>query len=338
MDLMSANAFALLAATPSDWRHGLGKDSKAMMLSFRRLAHRWHPDHCADPKAAEVFARLQKARQEWGQIGKSKVQIFRTDRGTRLEMKYSHAFTDELGETYIGHRTLLTAYLKNLKDLADMAAVAPHLWSFSTPSMREQIAPLLPQAVTVHLTPDRVIHVSARDPALIRLADLMAHLGQLDPKHVAWIGSGLWNLACYFEHIGLAHQAISIDNLWLDPAAHRVALLGGWAYAGGVNQRWVALPGRSQRLASQSMLDRKVHTVALDHVLIRALLRELLGDASGMRAPTDVPPAMAAFARLPASGSAVAQYAAWKQALVTSFGKPQFVELALPPSLIYPEN
>ena len=335
---MHANASELLAATPTEWRTSLGKTVEAMRLTFRRLAHRWHPDHNADPQAGEVFARLQAARLAWKEAARPKVQTFSTDRGTRLEMRYATAYAHELGDTYIGMRTVLNAYSLSEADLAARAARADQLWRFANDAMRAQIRPLLPHAVTVHTTLDRVVHVSSRDPALIRLADLMAHLGRLDPQHVAWIGSGLWNLACYLEYSQIGHQAIGMDTVWVDPANHRVALLGGWAYAGRLGERWAALPGRTLGLASSAMLKRKVQDATLDHTLIRALLRELLGDASGMHKAVSTPDALAAFTRQPAGGTAVAQYTAWKQALVRSFGPPKFVEMALPPSHVYQEN
>lgn len=338
MNLMTANASDLIAASAEDWRRGMGKTVEAMTMNFRRLAKRWHPDRCVDPRSGEVFARLQAARRAWKTASDPKIQVFHTTRGTRLEMRHVKVFPHELGETYIGHHTLMTAHPLDVADLAARASQAPTLWSFRTAAMRAQIAPSLPHAVTVHTTPDRVVHVSSRDPALIRLADLTANLGRLDPHHVAWIGSGLWNLACYLEHINVVHQAINQENVWVDPVNHRVAILGGWAYAGIIGSPWTALPGSTLHWTPQAMRDQKVHLAALDHILIRALLRELLGDPSGMLGSSNTPKALTTFARLPVSGSAVAQYAAWKQALETSFGKPRFVELNIPPSLIYPEN
>jgi hypothetical protein len=338
MDLMTATAAQLLAASPGDWRRGLGASAAAMRQLVRRLAQRWHPDHSPDPQAAEVFARLQEERRRWTQAAAPKEKVWTTAAGQAWALRYLLGFDQEWGPAYIGRRVWVETFAPDNADLALRAQAPDRLWTFASDAMRTQIFPCLPVAATLHRMEDQVVLVHPRDPGLIRLTDLMTHLGSVPPVHVAWIGSGLWNLACYLEFANLGHQAIQADTIWVDPALHRVALLGGWAYAGRLGERWAALPAHTLRWAPSAIRSAAVQSAALDHELIRALLRTLLGDPQGQNFPSDVPSALAAFARLPAGGTAVTQYAAWKQACVASFGKPTFVKLDLLPSLIYPEN
>lgn len=338
MDLMTATAPQLLAASSADWRRGLGASAAAMRQLVRRLAQRWHPDHNADPQAADVFARLQQERRQWTQAATPKEKTWTTPEGARWSLRYLATFDQELGPAYIGRRLWVETYALAHADLAARALQAPQGWRFATPAMRDQILPCLPQAATDHRMVDQVVVVHPRDPGLIRLTDLMTHMGSVPPVHVAWIGSGLWNLACYLEFAGLGHQAIHPDTVWVDPSQHRVALLGGWAYAGRLGERWRALPGQTLRWTPSQVRARTCQSATLDHELIRAVLRTLLGDPQGLAFPPDIPLPLADFARLPASGTAVQQYAAWKQACVASFGKPKFVKLDLSSTLIYPEN
>jgi hypothetical protein len=338
MDLFTATATTLLNATAQEWRVGLGATIETAHLNARRLVRQWHPDYCADPQAGDVFARIQKARAAWSVGGSGQIRTIPTGRGSRLDIRYRTSFTHELGETYIGARTLVTVYPERVNDLAQRAAQVARLFRFASSDMTTQMTPLLPQAVQVHTTSDQVVHVSARDPALVRLTDLTAYLGHLPARHVAWVGSGLWHLACYLQYAGVAHQAISPDHIWVDPRTHRVALLGGWAYALAIGDTWAALPQASVQAAPRALLQARAGDGGLDHILIRDTLRALLINPQGQLWDASTPDALVAFTRLPAGGTASAQYAAWKQALHTSFGPPKFVELDVSPSLIYPEN
>lgn len=351
MDLLTAPASALLAASDAVWVAGLGPTRAARRLTVRRLAQRWHPDHCAAPEAGAVFARLQEIRRRAATddraaprgAARSVFESGPSPEGKRWTMPYAVKETTELGTLYIGRATILEAMDLGNADLAERAAAQTARFSFASKDMEAQMVPCLPRPATVHRTATAVLVVRPRDPNLVRLADLTAHGTRtasagggagtplLPPEHVAWIGSGLWNLACYLEHTNRAHPAINASTVWVDTARHRVALLGGWSYAGTVGEKWVALPAAALADAPPAWRDTPVHRTALGAIQIRRLLRDLLGDPAGMGPlPSGVPAPLAVFARAPAAGSAREQYRSWKETLVAAFGPPKFVPWTLP--------
>jgi hypothetical protein len=351
MDLLAASATDLLAAPDSLWEAALGAVASDRLVTLRRLAGRWHPDHCAEPEAAAVFARIQFQRRRV--IGTARVlapdrrateahPVFESTMaadGRRWTMPYLAAYADELGTVYIGHRTLLEVIPLDLADLAEHGAAQTARWTFVSNEMEKQMRPCLPAPATVHRTPESVLVVRPRDPGLVRLADVVAHIVTIPPEHVAWIGSGLWNLACYLEYAHRAHPVIDASTVWIDTTRHRVSLLGGWAYAGAIGERWMALPASALADVTPVWRADPVQRSALGHIKIRRLLRELLGDITGMGPVTTSAIApLVAFARSPAAGTAVDQYRSWKKAVEATFGPSRFSAWDLPTNLIYPEN
>lgn len=331
MNLMSATPETLLTVPLMELWAGLGHTSEEAQHTWRQLAQRWHPDRSREPQASAVFARLASAHRTWRPKTLASALTLATAAGTVLTLHHRHAFDHELGQTHVGQGHVLELYASPHADLGQSAATHLTHLPFLTPAMRNQMGLSLPSQAVSHLLADgRVALVFTKAAGLLRLADVVHHVGLLDPRHVAWIGSGLWNLACYLQAVGWTHQAIQADTVWVDPATHRVALLGGWAYAGPEGTPWTALPAASVQAASLAVRAHRRHAAVLDHELIQALLRQLLPPAS--------PAALLLSARLPAGGTAVEQYRAWKQALHTSFGPPAFVPWDLSPTTLYPEN
>ena len=310
-------------------------------IAYRRLVHRWHPDHSRDPKAHEVFIHLQGLYAAAGIDPAPLREVLFEDaqgRQFRFQARSEHAFA--LGNWYRGkgsialrtqphHRALHEAYRSTVAGLP-----------YPTDLMRQQMAPQLPdvRAALHGATGDLLI--VRKDPDAIWLPDLAQHLlarGEtLDPRHVGWILNSLHNIACYLSHARVAHHGITPQAVWVNPQKHSVQLLGGWFHALPFGQAISSLPAEVARIAPRSCLREKIASQRLDQESIRAVGRWLLGDASGQRMHPDTPSAMVSALRLPAPGTAVEEYQRWKQALQASFGPPKFVPLELSTHDIYP--
>jgi hypothetical protein len=205
--------------------------------------------------------------------------------------------------------------------------------------MRTTLEPLLPKLVASPWGATGGLLVIRHDAGAVRLRDVLtAHAAPLDPRHVAWILSGLFNLACYLEYRKLAHQAITLESVWIQPARHEVALLGGWFHALPFGQTLTSLPAASAELASSRYLSQRRAGPSLDLELIRAVGRELLGDRRGQRLPAGAAPAPMRDFLLGMPSSALNDYRTWKQVLVASFGPPTFVPMPVSAKEIYKES
>lgn len=310
-------------------------------LAYRRLMHRWHPDHNPDPQAHQVFIHLQDLYQAAGSHGPAFCSVeFQDHQGRlfRFQARAEQRFA--LGKWYRGrgtiafavdpvHEALMDAYERHVRGL-----------SYPTPAMGEQISPLLPRLHASLKGASGGFLVVRKDPEAIWLPDLVEHIqrtGQaLDPRHVGWILNGLHNIACYLSHARIAHNGITPGAIWINPGNHTVQLLGGWFHSLPFGHALHSLPAEVARCAPRSCLREKIAGARLDMESIRNTGRWLLGDVSGQRMHPTTPDAMVSALRLPAPGTAVEEYHRWKQALQASFGAPKFVPLELSHHDVYP--
>jgi len=315
----------------------------AVKREYRALAWAWHPDRNPAAEAAQVFAHLgglyraaveKLARGIWHAPGL--FQCTAPDGAVHMIRYHArHAF--ELGEMLLGRTAIAFVVRREFADLYDNAGRAIGRFRFADAGMRAQMAPCLPAATTI-ATPDGPVMLVDKAPDLVLLRDLLDHLGgALAPRHVAWVLSSLYNLACWLDHAGLTHNAIGLDTVLVSPAAHRCALLGGWWYAARRGDRLRALPARSAALAPPDMLRARSADPRLDLELIRATGRALLGDETGSRLARErrAPRPLVDWLRCAASDAALDDYRAWGPVLEASFGARRFVELGVTASDIY---
>lgn len=313
---------------------------------YRKLVQRWHPDRNPDPRAQDVFIRIQSlhAVASGGRPVTPAATFEVTDvsgRQFRFQGQAQEAF--ELGHWGRAAHTLAYRVSKDNGDLFENYIRRTKALGFATPAMRTGLAPLLPEVIGAPWGPDGGLVVIKRAPEAVRLRDLHRHTqdaqGRMDPLHVAWIISNLFNLACYLEYQGLAHHAIDLDSLWVVPERHEVALLGGWFYATRFGEALTALPTASLNMAPASYLANKKAAQGFDLELIRAVGRELLGDRRGQRlTEKQAPKPFVEFLQLPSKSSAVDDYRHWKEVLKASFGPPMFVPMNVSATQIYKEN
>ena len=52
--------------------------------------------------------------------------------------------------------------------------------------------------------------------------------GPLDPKHIAWIVSRMENICCLFAFSDISYNALSLNNILINPRTHEAFFFGGW--------------------------------------------------------------------------------------------------------------
>jgi len=143
------------------------------------------------------------------------------------------------------------------------------------------------------------------------------------------------NAACLFEYNGIAHNGITMDTVFISPEFHSAFPVGGWWYGQLLGHEVKYLPPALVRL--KGLLKDKKADGRLDREAIRTVALTLLGDASGHTLVLDkaVPKPMLTYLRMPATRTAVEDYAAWEKARDASFGPRKFVDLPVKGSEIY---
>lgn len=325
---------------------GVTPTEDAITSEYRRLARIWHSDFNKSDVAPRVFdhvtklkdqALLKVRRGDWSIPGIFDVP---TIDGKRLRAEYRRKCRFELGEMYVGDRSVIFAVEKQWGDLFTNARRRIGAFKFQSPAIEKDIARYLPSIQQVAETRDAHLVVVRKTPDLLLLSDVVEHFGgRLDSKHSAWIVSSLLNLNCYFQVSQLTHNALNLDTCFISPRHHSVALLGGWWYAAMRRERMAALPERTMRIAPPDVLRSKLASRRCDLELVRSVARELLGDASGVAFDSKLPQPLRDWVRLPSCGDAIKDYDEWKNlVLPASFGPPKFVELKLTADDLYTVN
>lgn len=315
---------------------------------YHTLCRRWHPDYNRDEDATAVFQHVNNLYQtaqrliemncwrgagvlELPVAGSGATSVFR-------RILYFKRADFELGEMYIGETEIAFAVERQYADLFENARRRIASFQFANLAMQKEVRRNLPDNPEYFATDERLIMLLPKAPDVILLDDLLEHLGgAIDARHVAWIGSSLQNLACYFDYAGIVHHDISPQTVFVSPENHSVMLLGGWWYANFAGGRIFALPNRTINVAPADVMRKKRADARVDLELIRQTGRELLGENGSAPIKTNekIPAAMARWFNGATSGSAVADYKLWKNALEMDFGKPRFCRLDVEPDAIY---
>jgi hypothetical protein len=336
MNTTVLDADQLLGLNLTQFETLLAKNTDHWQTNYRRLLTRWHPDHNTHPQATAVFIHLRQLYDRIQNPAPTLHFVFENEHGKTFQIHYQEQEAFELGVVYRGEHQLVYHFKPEYRDLVkDPEHFLAHL-PFQNEAMKKQMQSLLPQIKAIHWGEQGGIWVIKKDPHLIRLTDLIKHLNApLDPKHVAWILSGLYHLGCYLNFANRVHQAIDVRSVWIEPIKHEVVLLGGWYFSQSKGQAIGVLPRFASDVAGAKYRDQKQALPHLDHALIARVGKTLLGDASGQRLFADTPTSMIEALRLASNEGALALYQRWKQALLASFGKPNYVPMTITSTDIY---
>ena len=314
---------------------------------FHSLVMDWHPDHNPDLEANVVLAHINQLYREackrilegtWRVHG---TLTFHTDDNKTYRIRHYIMFPFELGEVAISKRIVTYLVDEAYKDLFEESFrwTDSRSYPYANDKMKIEVERYLPKRAKILCLKDRNIIIIEKSPGIVRLRDLVEYFdGRLDPKHVAWIISSIYNLLCYFDFAKVIHGDISLDTYFVNPEKHNGALLGGWWYARQEGERLIALPARTVDNLPLDIWAGKKADKRIDLSLVRLLGREMLGDASGASFRTDrsIPQSLSEWLIYGTSGSALKDYEIWQKVVIpAAFGGRYFTKLDVKPEDIY---
>lgn len=312
---------------------------------FKTLAMTWHPDRNKDPQADDVMAHIKALRDAarekvrtdtWRTPG---VYMFKTSTGSTMVLKYKISRDIPEGEVLIGEKNVAYFIDDANIDLFNAGIAMINGLSYSSEDMRKEFSRYMPAIAARTATADgRGVLFLKNRPDIFPLRDVVDHYkGTLPEEHSVWIMSALLNIACYLEFAQVSHNAILIDNLFISPEQHEILLFGGWWYAQPVGRAMLAAPAQALAMMPPARHSRPpAASTRLDRMMMRAVVRELMGDRSGFKLLSlGVRPEIVAFLRAPLGATAVKDYFAWHQAIETAFGARRFTAMPITQSDIY---
>lgn len=327
---------ATILAIPENHPHLLFPDRTTVEETFRTLARKWHPDLNSDPQSKVVFqhvnslfsaAKKALAQNTWG------YGDVLTITGSKGEKHYPFLRQQpfELGELYVCERKLIFATRREHDELCKRFLASTKAFAFPSDQMKTEFHDNLPRNTHTIANGDRAYTIIDKAPELIRLADIIAKKGPMDPKHVAWSLSRMYNMCCWLEFSGLRHLDISPETFYINPETHGGALLGGWYFSKGPkDEKALAAPARTAHYATMDA--NKAHLS-----MVKQTGRRLFGAVSSatLNANPGVPDYLKRWLTSPAGDNPVREYEMWHKTLEQCFGKRRFTPYPLTPQDIY---
>jgi len=310
---------------------------------YRKLAMKWHPDRGAANE--EIFKHMkglwELAEQKFKDgvwVTPGRLTITAVD-GKSFEISFKKHHKIELGDMFIGKTVIVYGIDKEFEDLYKEGVKVIKGFKYPNADMQKNISRLLPKIKAEVETKDKHYLVIEKPPGTVLLKDLLAFYGgKLDPRHVAWIMSRLYNIGCYLKWANIAHNDIALDTIFIEPENHAGYLLGGWWFSSKVGEKLTAVPGPLLQFAPSSLMKNKVGDTQFDMEMIRLLGRELLGDKHGtkLRSNKDLPKPLVEWIRNPSAGDSFKDFKVWKdQILDAAFGKRKFHHMEATEAEIY---
>ncbi len=206
---------------------------------YRKLVRIYHPDVNDGPLADQAFKNINglynKARKLFGSGQwevSNRIEFIDKETGISRTLKFLKESDFELGKQYIS--STVVAYVLGGKNKRYYDNMLKRLGSihYSNIEMEKEFSRYFPRIKDNFETTDgKWVIVIEKNRGLLRVYDVLDYYkGCIPDRHVAWIISRLCNICCFLEYNKIAHNGISIENCFISPENHSVALLGGWWY------------------------------------------------------------------------------------------------------------
>lgn len=322
-----------------------------LRAEYLALLKRWHPDHCLEPVTAEEATQVTAhitalytaavdlaKRGIW--VGRRGGEMFLTEKTGRTHLvKYRVRRPFEIGEMLVGRQVI--TYLIPREHEALVLAGLRCIGSIKYPAPAfEGMKSQVPEVIRNFETADMYVIAIRKDINDVTVADLLEHAGgKIDPRHTAWIVSGLLNLLSFLSMSRLTVNGLTPATVWVNTLRHRVSFLGGWWYGAERGKAISHLPPFAYSFAPRDLIKTKIASPILDIECARAIGRFALGDVSGgsFRLRDDIPAAITQFLRSPSKPDAIAEYESWYSSLHDAYGPRQFHKWEVKGDEVYPE-
>ena len=312
-------------------------DSSTLKAEYRTLMKQYHPDVCkiqdADKIAAKINYLYVQAQRglELGYWERSNTLEVHDTKGKKYTAKYLKNVAFELGEMYIADQSLTFIVEGTHKVFFDNAVSMIQSFKYANANMEDEMSRYIPKIRYSFQTRDgKYCLILAKAPDVFLLGDILTHYGgNIPDRHSAWIISRLQNLCCYFDYIGIAHNGLCIENCFIGPVQHSLALLGGWWYARPKGARLIGVPKSVYNIMPVKAKSDKISSVITDLEATKHIGLRIIGKG------TTPPKAMSDFLNSGSQPNASKEFARWHDTLDAAYGERKFVTMDVKKTDIY---
>ena len=292
----------------------------------------------ATSKINELYSEAIKLLESGNWIEDKMIKITSSD-GQKYSMKFNVAYSFELGKYYIGNKSILYLFDKSHLDFIDNALNKIKNLKYENDNMKCEFEKYFPKILKEFETIDEKIGILIeKSEDVYSLKDILNYYnGKVPPRHVVWILSSIYNIACYLYYNKLSHNGITIDNYYISPSHHSGLLLGGWWYAVAQDNKMLGVSNDIYNIMSMDMKLDKKGTYLLDLESIRLIGRTLLGDKNGISLVKDseIPKPLIDWVRGVPMNNPLEEYKIWDNVIRQSYGERKFIDMEINKGKIY---
>ena len=319
-------------------------DEVKIKTEYRNLAKHWHPDINHHPRAVEVMKKVNdlyhsgvemlKAGQ-W--VRKNYIQFHTVDH-KKIGITYLAQRDFELGKMYICNQSIVYVVEKKHQSFYENYIRRNENLSFPNDKMKDDFVKYLPHIQDRFETEEYLAIKVSKPQDVLSLRDVLTYYkGNMPDRHMAWVLSTLYNMACFLDYNKLVHMGLTVDNYFISPQYHSGVLLGGWWYTVGVGEKLTGAPKDVFNIITPKVKTDKKGHVSTDLDSIRQIGRELIGDKLGSRLLTNttLPKPIIDWLMGGSVNKPIDEYTRWGETLDRGYGKRTFVEMKISSSDLY---
>lgn len=263
--------------------------------------------------------------------------------GNTFEFCYHYSSDIKIGTMYVTDKNIIYIINKKYeKYYKNYIAKTKHF-----PKLDKKIA-----SIVEHMLPNVTKHFEANtgDFAIILnkpcqniypLRELLNYFeGKIEPEYVSSMLSRLYYFVSYLDLIGIAHNGITIDNLFFAPGKtveegasftvddmRIVGIYGGWFFSTYSHEKINGIPKEVHEILPDEVKLHGYSSFKVDELSIKRVARELLGDCLGKKLE-NVPKSLINWVNSNSIHiNSYEEFKAWNEVIIQSFGKHRFVDM-----------
>lgn len=309
------------------------KDPNEAKNLLRRLQKQWHPDHCKDPKANDVFVKIMELYNAGPNQVKYDGPTYIREDGSSCTFKSCASCQLSFATVYYTDKNaVLIHFSDDSKFLIDHFKQNVQLIQSNIPSdKKDKYQHIVPRIYPVKDDDKLIIQMPETD--YVPLLFIQKYLEKTHDYRLAfWIISRAFDISMVFSaYGGMVANGYLIPLCFVNMKRHFMFDLSSYLFA--AKDKLHALDSSQISFYSPVSLMNKVPDHASDVALIKAFGLRLIGDSTGTGIGlTQTPPdAMVNFLTSTSSDDKLGQYKKWQSEISKkSFGQIKFHDVVVP--------
>lgn len=273
------------------------------------------------------------APEEGFWVEASTEELLRED-GEQIEITYLTKRKADICTMYVAKKHVIYIFEKEHEAYATQYQQMVRELKYPNPAMKRELENYIPKIVTeCRLMDGRIFLAIAKQEGVYPLG----MLGILLDRHVAWVISRMENLCCLLEYNDMVSNALTVDNLFVDPVNHQLYLYGGWWFAGYEGAENHGCSAEVKSYLKQNRWGECRNHGSTDLMSLRLAAAKLLGcpDLESLKEYALLPKPFLEFLSDRPETTAGADFSKWDCVLERSYGERKFIPLSVTEAEIF---